>query len=161
MKINHITITTGNNEATSRADVRDDTLAVLAPWIFEIVDTNQTHPLPVPPLAHYGAKALAQDGGLLVTVFGPSGPYEPGKPGRSDVPLVTFGVMQHDSQGTALWNAMIRQFGSAPGITQPTAPWCAVIVHPSSMMHFSAFEWLGDFERCCAWAWITRNPRLT
>jgi hypothetical protein len=55
---------------------------------------------------------------------------------------------------------MLANFGGKQGIKQPDAPWCAVAIHPSIMMHFDVMGWIADFERCCAWAWITRKPSL-
>jgi len=42
----------------------------------------------------------------------------------------------------------------------PPVPWCAVSVHTPVGAFPEALDWLGDFERCIAWAWITRNPAL-
>ena len=160
MYINHITLTTGHNTSTSRADVADDVLELVAPWLQSIVNTGQKHPLPVAALSHYSAIAFVQDGGLLVTVYGASGPHESGKPANADIPLVTFGVAQRSRHSEPLWVMMLASFEHAPGIKQPATPWCSTIVYPSSLMRKDALSWLADFERCCAWAWITRNAKL-
>ncbi|HEX5539880.1 MAG TPA: hypothetical protein VFX01_08855, partial [Methylophilaceae bacterium] len=152
MYINHITMTTGHNARTSRADVADDVLAVVAPWLSEILNSGGTHPLPVQTLSHYSAIALAQDGGLLMTIYGPAGPHEPGKPANAAIPLVTFGVAQRSRHGRPLWDMLLARFEHKKNIEQPGTPWCAVVVHPSSSAHRSVFSWLADFERCCAWA---------
>jgi len=158
--INHITLTTGHNARTSRADVADEVLALVAPWLQSIVNTGQKHPLTVPSLSHFSAIAFVQDGGLLVTVYGPSGPHESGKPANADIPLVTFGVAQRSRHAEPLWAMMLASYEHAPGIKQPSTPWCAAIVYPSVMAHKSTLSWLADFERCCSWAWITRNAQL-
>ena len=36
----------------------------------------------------------------------------------------------------------------------PEPPWCAVEIHPALALYPAAAEWLGDFERCVAWAWV-------
>lgn len=159
--INHITITTGHNARTSRADVDDATLAIVAPWLKNIINTDTPHPLPVEPLSHFSAIAFVREGGLLVTVYGPSGPHLHGAPAHgAGIPLVTFGVAQKSRHGEPLWAMMTASFPHQPSIKQPRTPWCAVAVHPSIMAHPAAMEWLGDFERCCAWAWITRNTQF-
>lgn len=160
MYINHITITTGHNARTSRADVADETLAIVAPWLQSIVGAGQKSPLPVPALSHFAAIAYVQDGGLVVTVYGPSGPHQPGQPASADIPLVTFGVAQRSRHSEPLWAMLLANFEHLEGIRQPTTPWCAVAVHPSIAAHADAIGWLADFERCVAWAWITRNAQL-
>lgn len=160
MYINHLTLTTGHNARTSRSDVADDVLAVVAPWLQSIVNTGQKTPLPVPALSHFIAIAYVQDGGLVVTVYGPSWPHRQGQPASADIPLVTFGVAQRSRHSEPLWAMLMANFEHPEGIKQPATPWCAVAVHPSIMMHADAIGWLADFERCVAWAWITRNAQL-
>lgn len=159
MYINHITLTTGHMARTSRADVADEVLAVVAPWLKEIINTNRSHSLPVPDLSHFSAIAFVQDGGLIVTVYGPSGPHQPGNPANADIPLVTFGVAQR-SRHAGLWHLLLASFKHADKINQPSTPWCAVAIHPSAPAHKDSLSWLSDFEHCCAWAWITRNASL-
>ncbi|MDC8446093.1 MAG: hypothetical protein LV471_09245 [Nitrosomonas sp.] len=160
MYINHITITTGNNARISRADVADDVLEVVAPWLQSIVNAGQKSPLPIPSLSHFSVIAYVQDGGLVVTVYGPSGPHRQSQPAGSDIPLVTFGVAQRSRHSGPLWAMLLANFEHLAGIKQPSPPWCAVAVHPSIMMHPQALDWIADFERCVAWAWITRNAQL-
>ena len=160
MYINHLSITTGHNARTSRADVADEALAVVAPWLQSIVRSGQKSPLPVAALSHFGAVAYVQDGGLIFTVCGPDGPHERGQPANADIPLVTFGVAQRSRHSEPLWAMLLANFDHPEGIKQPATPWCAVAAHPSIMAHTAAIGWLADFERCVAWAWITRNTQL-
>ena len=160
MYINNLTLTTGHNARTSRADVADDVLAIVAPWLQSIVGAGQKSPMPVPALSHFSAIAYVQDGGLVVTVYGPSGPHQPGQPASADIPLATFGVAQRSRHSEPLWAMLLANFEHAPGLGQPATLWCAVAVHPSIMAHANTIGWLADFERCCAWAWITRNAHL-
>ena len=161
MYINHLTFNTGHMARTQRADVAPEATALLAPWLQEIANSGQAHPLPVPELAHISAQAFVQDGGLVVTVSAPVGPHSPGRPHvGTTVPVVTFGVAQRSRQGAALWALLIRAFQVKPGLQQPEAPWLAVALHPSIGAYVGPLDWLGDFERCAAWAWITRNPAL-
>lgn len=160
MYINHLTLTTGHNARTSRADVADDALAIVAPWLLSVVGSGQKSPLPVPALSHFSAVAYVHDGGLVVTVYGPSGPHQPGQPASADIPLVTFGVAQRSRHSEPLLAMLLANFEHIAGIKQPSTPWLAVAIHPSIMAHTDAIAWLADFERCVAWAWITRKPDL-
>ena len=146
--INHLTISTGHSRRSPRAEVGDDTLTWLVPWLRKAVALGTPQPLPVAALARYSLLAQVEDGALLATLY--AGP---------DAPLVTIGVAQRSRQAATLWNKMITAFG-APGLERPAEPWCAVALHAALLDHPGAGEWLGDFERCIAWAWITRNPQI-
>ena len=161
MYINHITLNTGHIARTSRADVAPAATQLLADWLPTAINNGKAHPLPVPELSHISAQVFVQDGALVVTVSAPVGPHTQGKPhtGKA-MPLVTFGVAQRSRQGAPLWDMLIKSFDGKSGIKQPNAPFCAVAIHPSITAYTGPVEWLGDFERCAAWAWITRNPDL-
>lgn len=87
-----------------------------------------------------------------MTVYGPAG--------AERTPLVTFAVAQDSANGDDLWERLAGRFGAAPGLRKPPEPWCGVVVHPALALDGAARDWLGDFERCVAWAWITRHPAL-
>jgi hypothetical protein len=163
MYINHLTVNTGHLLRTERADVRDDVLAVMAPWLAQAIASDEPVALPLPDMAQYSARALVQDGALVVTVYVPAGPYRQGHAyAARKLPLVTLAVAQRSRQGRPLWGQLHQAFGSfmQPGLEPPAAPWLAVVLLPSLVGYPATAAWLGDFERCVAWAWITRNPGL-
>ena len=134
---------------------------MLAKWLPESINSGSLHPLLLPDLSHFTTQAFAQDGALVVTVSAPVGRHQQGKPlaGRT-MPLVTFGVATRSLQGAQLWASMAQAFDCKPDLQQPDTPYCAVAIHPSIAIYNGSVEWLGDFDRCLAWAWITRNPDL-
>lgn len=158
--INHVTLTTSHVLRSTRAGVADETLALLSPWLQRLVAVGTPLALPVPELSHYAADARIEGDGLIVTVYGPAGPFRSGRAAPADIPLITLAVAQRSRHGADLWGLMVSIFGAAPGLRRPTEPWCAVALHPSLAAHREATQWLGDFERCVAWAWITRQPDL-
>ncbi len=161
MHINHITLNTGHLARTSRADVRDDVLAIMAPWLQSAVDSGAIVPLPVPALSHFSGRALVQDGGLVLTVYGPAGPHQVGRSHLgATMPLITLGVAKRSRHGAALWQMMVDAFDAHRATRMPAEPWIAVALHASIAAYPDSAEWLGDFERCVAWAWITRKPDL-
>lgn len=158
----HITLSTGHTRNSPREEVGDDILRLLVPWLNGLTQQpGQRAPLPVPDLAHYSASATVDAGALLATIWGPRGPYLPGRAhdGEAD-PLVTLGVAQRSRHGGDLWAMMVAQFGVAPGLKRPAEPWCAIALHAGLMAHPQTAEWLGDLERCIAWAWVTRAPQM-
>lgn len=152
MYIHHLTLTTGHVSRSTRDDVPDDILAVMAPWLQAAVNSGQQHPLP--GLPEYVAAVLVQDGSLLVTVYAPQPDIGP------RLPLATFGVAQRSRNGKALWSLLMANFGAHASARRPTEPWCAVALHPALAGDREAAEWMADFEACVAWAWITRSPDL-
>lgn len=147
--IAHITLSTGHIRRSPRSEVGDDALAVLVPWLEAARAAGEPIPLPAESLAHYSGKVMLEDGALLCTIYGPGA-----------VPLVTFGVAQRSRQGEPLWELLAGMGQPSPAARMPSAPWCGVVLHPSAVLFPDAMEWLGDLERCVAWAWITRKPDL-
>jgi len=158
--INHITLGTGDCRRSPRSEVHDETLAVLVPWLNQARSSGKIEPLPVAPLSHFGARVV-KDIGLVVTIYGPRGPHTPGRPHSGEwLPLATLGIAQRSRESVDLWASLQANFGSKPGITAPAAPWVAVAIHDTIVGYLDALQWLGDLERCIAWAWVTRNPAL-
>lgn len=156
--INHITLATGDCRRSPRAEVDDATLAVLVPWLKKAIASGNIEPLPVPQLSHYGARAIKETG-LVVTIYGPRGPHTPGQPHSGEsLPLVTLGIAQRSRESGDLWAMLRASFGGKPGVKTPAAPWVAVSIHENIVAYLDALQWLGDLERCIAWAWVTRNP---
>lgn len=143
MYIHHLTLATGHTTRIERGDVAGETLARVGPWLVALVESGEPAPLPVSDLAHYTAHASVQDGALLVTISG-------------SAPLVTMGVAKRSRHGAALWPLMVGLPGTKAGLERPGEPWCAVAIHPGVITHPDALAWLGDLERCIAWAWVTR-----
>lgn len=149
MYINHLTLDTGNLTRIERGDVAGETLARVAPWLEAIVQSGTPAPLPVHALERYTAHAALQDGCLMLTVNGKRGQ-----------PLVTLAVAKRSRQGAAMWGLLSESPGVPPmraGLERPAEPWCAVTIWPGLALDFGAANWLGDFERCVAWAWCTRH----
>jgi len=147
MYLNHITLSTGHLARTSRADVTDDTVKALKPWLQAALDYVDPYPLPGPLGVRDGfvMSASTQDGALICHV----GHVEAG-------PLVTFGVAARSRQSGELWAWLAAQYGSADALVAPSVPWCAVALHAGFMQQAGAAAWIGDFERCVAWTWLER-----
>lgn len=158
--LNHITLATGHCRRSPRHEVDDATIAILHPWLQTAIHSGRIEPLPVAPLSHYGARAIKQTG-LVVTIYAPSGPRTPGRPHTGEhVPIATIGIAQRSREAKDLWGLLVANFGAERHATMPEAPWCAVAIHGNIVAYPQANRWLGDLERCIAWAWITRNVSL-
>lgn len=158
--INHITLSTGHCRRSPRAEVDDATLAILVPWLNTARQSGNIEPLPVAPLSHYGARVI-KDVGLVVTIYGPRGPHTPGHPHTGEwLPLVTLGIAQRSREAGDLWASLMAHLGGKPGIKAPATPWVAVSIHDTITAYPESLQWIGDLERCIAWAWVTRNPAI-
>lgn len=162
--IAHVTLATGHLRRSSRAEVSDDTLSILAPWLDSArAAAGLLVPLPGEAFAGFAAKVMLAHGAMVCTVYGPADrfPHLAGMAEVQDgVPLVTFGVAQRSRHSKTLWDSLVAFSDHPPRCAMPESPWCGVILHPTITAFPDAIEWLGDFERCVAWAWIGRNTHL-
>lgn len=152
--ITHITLATGHTSRIQPGDVAGETLARVGPWLSALVESGQPMPLPVSGLSGFTALAVLLDGALVVTVSGP--PIKTGPMSGKAPPLVSIGLAKK-SRHAHLWALLTGPVmpPAAPGIKCPPSPWCGVTIHPSIALHMDALTWLGDFERCVAWAWCS------
>jgi hypothetical protein len=147
--INHITLSTSHTRRSPRAEVSDETIRALRPWLRAAIENQDDYPLPGPLGACDGfvAQASIKDGALICHV----GHMQSG-------PLVTFGVATRSRQSGELWAWMCAQYGSKADLLVPGTPWCAVALHPAYALQHGISAWMGDFERCVAWTWLERRP---
>lgn len=141
MYLNHITLSTGHSRRGPRAEVSGETVAALQPWLKAALKSGKNAPLPGDLGAAYSASLTLLDGSLNCTVK------------RGGVPLVHFAVAGRSRHAT-IWPLLARLAGN-PDLTEPGTPWLAVRLLPGLQTDVPATDWLGDFERCVAWAWLT------
>ncbi len=151
MYIQHLTLSTGHARRIEAGEVSGEVLARVSPWLAALAESGGHMPLPVAGLAEYTGLATVVDGALIVTISGP-----PDAAGRAP-PLVSMGVARRSRHGAALWPLLTGPVmpPTAPGLRKPDAPWCGVALWPTLALYPQATEWLGDLERCIAWAWCT------
>jgi hypothetical protein len=145
----HYTLNTGHTRASPRSEVGNEIITLMTPWLepgeYDLPEQFPGHRVVVPLCEH----------GFGFTVYG-------GK-----APLVTCGVADTDQAAAEVWPALEsmylkitdRQPFAGAGSQAPKMPvylpWLSVVlVFPSP-----AVEWLGDFERCLAWAWLERKAK--
>lgn len=152
--IEHLTLDTGDTRRCWREEVADDVLAMLRPLIARAIESGRHVLLPdvVSPRATITA-STGRGRALLVTVWAP--PYE-GHTART--PLVTLGVAPTSLASAELWRQMVPGGGEeqVPRPAAPSVPWLAVKLHETATLWPEAMSWLGDFERCIAWAWVSQ-----
>lgn len=157
MYIHHLTLATGHLTRIERGDVEGETLARMGPWLAVLTKTATAMPLPTSALTGFSALSGVYAEGLMITISGP--PAATGRMQGKAPPLVTMAVAKRARHADALWPLITGPVMPQvkPGVIRPPEPWCAVAIHPTIMMHPESMEWLGDLERCVAWAWVSRN----
>lgn len=145
--LRHITLDTGHQRDSYRSEVADDVVALLRPLIDDSIRLRAPVPVPVPGLAGYVIEAMGgRNRALMVSVWGPLSPAVP----QARPLLVEFAVAPTSLAGSMIW----RDWDASPGGRPPSAPWCVVSMSEGLAEDPEAAQWLGDLERCIAWAWI-------
>ncbi len=133
----HLTLLTGHTRESPRSEVADHVIDVLRPWL-----APGTHPITQVP-GGYSLVVPVVERGYLATV----------QQGR--VPIASIGVAADEGEAEIVWPALVelQRAVAEPVATRPaTTPWCAVallVVSPATS------DWLGDFERCLAWTYLS------
>lgn len=139
----HITLNTGDVRQSPRSEVGDDIIEALQPLLI----ADGTHKMPVPG---YTLKVSRLGSNLIATVMQ-----------QAVRPFVTIGIATRSTGAARLWQELHKIAPTTVPHTadMPSAPWCAALLHTAVEQDIPATSWLGDFERCLAWAWIeARNP---
>ena len=151
--LHHVTLDTGQSRRSYRTEVSDAAVAYGRSLLTAARASGRASL--VEPLAHYGLSVTIDGPSLLATVDGPAGPHVPGRPHAGPtMPLVTMAVPQRSRAAPGLWTLITGLGGYGTPPERPAAPWLAVQLHPGLNGYPEAVEWLGDFERVIAWAWI-------
>ena len=151
MHIHYLTITTGHSRRSHRHEIAPQVLAdlrgMLAAALPPGAQTGRIDLTMIEP-AGYWLRLTRYGRCLLVSVM------------RDDAPLCTFGVATHSRCGAVLWRRLVDGAELTPDARHPDPgrapqePWCAARLEPGIGHMLGAAHWLGDLERCIAWAWI-------
>jgi hypothetical protein len=135
----HMTLGTGDIRRSWRHEVEDGVVSLIRQQIAEMLAG-----LPVEVRPGYAMAGAAAGAALLATVS------------RDRVPLVTIAVAAKAKASARLWDELRRPVPGAAAAAgePPQAPWVAARLWPALARDPEAAAWLGDFERCLAWAWI-------
>jgi len=148
--IRHITLTTGHVRDSYPDEVGAEALAAVGRLIDGIIAGDVAESITIPGVGAYSLNGRGTGRCLVASV------YADGPP---SVLIATIGVAAHSRCGARLWRDLHR-WGQVPVVTDPDdcppEPWVAAALDEGLAAYPQAAEWLGDFERCLAWAWIAR-----
>lgn len=129
--LNHYTITTGHNRVSPRSEVSAEAIAAVGPLL-----SAGNHQMP--GFGDYVVRVTIEGAVLAATVQ------------RGRKPIATA-IVCADEAG---FSAALKSTGCIPAVVL-TPPALLVDVYATAAGD-SALEWVGDFERCLAWAWLER-----
>ena len=139
----HVTLTSGDVRWSPRTEVADHVIGEVAA---HIAAARRRGPAPIPGQPGYTARARARDGLLGLTV----------RAGIAPIVGILVSPSLEAAQEADAW-AMPPVSDLRPAIPSlPTAaPVCLVWLLPEVVwLDREALAWLGDYERCAAWAWL-------
>ena len=153
--VEHITLTTGHARRSMSGEVTGAAIAACQVSLAFCLAKPGVHAalaadLPPPDMARYSLTATSAGRCLLATVW------------REAAPICTIGIAGHARCAGRLWTVLHTTATTPLSTTEddrPQAPWCAARLEPGLATHIAAAEWLGDYERCLAWAWLSRVER--
>lgn len=150
--IRHITLTTGHSRDSYPEEISPEALAVLAPLVRRICAGTITYAVPIPGIGTgYSIAGRCANGAMTATIYADGPPSEV---------IATIGVCADPRISATIWRAL-HQWGDTPVKTDPSSPppvpWCAAALESAIARHMDAVEWLGDFERCLAWAVVRKH----
>ena len=147
--LHHVTVTTGHVRRSVREEISAEALAVCRRLIDEaLADTTRT--VPVPGVDGYSLAAAATGRCVIATIWADGPPSEC---------VATVGIAGHSRCGARVWHLLHADVAGLATTAEecPPEPWCAARLEEDIVRHVDATEWLGDLERCLAWAWLERR----
>lgn len=146
----HVTLNTGDTRRSPRSEVSDEAVIVCR----DLIDRATAGAEPRIPGQDATLTMAAEGRCALATVWALA----------DHAPLVTIGFAAHSRCAPRLWEILhdpASRMPQQPPIAtrigeRPDAPWCAARIEIGLALHVEDAHWLGDFERCLAWAWIER-----
>lgn len=132
MELLHITVNTGHARLSPRSEVGDEAIGLLIPLI-ERALSGQRVQIPAPEPCYLEARPKGRN---LLAVLRDA----------ANRPVITMAVGVENAE--AIW----RDLSGVP--IAPPVPWCAVRLEAAVVFHLPMMRWIGDLERCLAWAWI-------
>ena len=142
--IHHVTLNSGHARPSPRAEVADHVVSALQPLVAAEAETT----LPILDTS-YNLHIKRNDGAYLAVVEDDEA-----------TSLITVAISRRNRNGAALWRSLHVWPGelATRADLPPDAPWLAARIEPDGFADSELLTWVGDFERCLAWAWLERRP---
>lgn len=147
--LEHVTANTGHVRTSPRSEVADEVLSHLRPLLALSAVTGARIGVRHPG-DPWTWEATEAPGALAVKVLAPDGR-----------PVARFAAgADAGGHARAAWDAVAAEGAKHPAsLARPPAPWLIVALLPAladwpGCVDPARGEWLPDFQRCIAWAWL-------
>ncbi|OUJ16471.1 hypothetical protein [Acetobacter sp. DsW_063] len=146
--LNHLTLNTAHIRRSMRDEVADEVVTHTRDLLDRALAAVGDADMPIPGYRLH-VESFGKRRAMLCTIF------------EDTDPVVTFGVASR--QSPALWRALrslqAEAWDAAPMLAEPDSPWIAALMLPALMRNPASGLWIGDFERCAAWAWLAADDK--
>jgi hypothetical protein len=136
--IPHITLNSGHTRSSPRSEVTDEVLGMMR------LLACRSGAFDVPGQPGWRTHLTLESGAAVFDVR------------RADAPIIMCAVAWRAEGAAEVWTVLARmavQFGVRKPPAMPAAvPWLGVLLLPTAVAAREAMDWLGDYERCLAWA---------
>ncbi len=144
--LEHITLNTGHTRVSPREEVSQEVIDICRNLI--VRSTSPNAHIPIPACEPYFVKSVVDGSNMRATVSK--------LVAGTQIPVVEIGVALEAGYGVKLWEEM-HSSANMPLIIEadsaPKRPWVAArLEFEGIFLAFDAMHWLGDFERCLAFA---------
>lgn len=145
-------LNSGNVTRSLRAEIGDEIIALMAPLL-----QSGTRRM-LPPMDDYECRITVSGHNLLATIC------------CDQRPCMAMGVAVEAASANVLWEEIEDLFRSLPVVAgktnaqtsevrQPSkTPWCVGLLVQATK---DEADWMEDFTRCLAWAWVMRATSTT
>lgn len=157
MKIYHASLPRSDPQVWPGATINGKALALVMPWLDQMLASGERQPLAFPDMSHISASAEEHNDALLVTLWRPLGTCRPGLPYRGKTEMhSSFGVAPDKAGCEIFWTSLrATQMAHAP---QPSfAFWSQGRQRDTaSTARPEALGWLPDLQNAIASSWLRR-----
>lgn len=143
MKVTHTTLQTADSRLSSAFEISPEALSYFKDLISKAIEKSYCE-IDVEPGYFFHAQVKGSTLTAQVT-FG-------------DTILVRMAVVTKSKDATKAWQVLHDESKLLPKtdpLKTPSVPFIAVSLQPDLDYYGDASMWLGDFERCLAWTWVS------
>jgi hypothetical protein len=130
--MNHYTVNTTHNRVSHRNEIPPTVIQLLSGYVQKLIDSpNDKLQIPAQAidLKKYSCRAREVKTDSII------------------IDLFRFEALQLSITMT------LNDF--SVGFEGVKAPYCSVFLYPEFSLNFIEMDWVGDFERCMFWAWVS------
>lgn len=155
--LHHLTLNTGHVHLSPRSDVSAEAIAYCEGLIDRMIALGGVDGGggAIEGFGDYRAHGFVPLPGFLVVIV----------EAQDGMCLAQFATPASQEIAARAWREWMAHLatevrvGFTPPSEPPPHPWTGVMLEGGLALHPDAALWLGDFERCVAWAWIERHAR--